>query len=330
MISNFAYDVTVILASYNPDFSKMRKTIKSVVNQTGVRVQLVICDDGSADNKFLEVEEYLRDLGFTDYKLVPSPINNGTVMNFYNGLQVADGEFIKGISPGDYLYEDDELDKWIQFMRTNKLRLSFGHAIFYHYENDVPKPIVRYRDAPAIPAIYNVENESSLLKHLQKIDWIICRDSILGCLILAKKELCIQYIPEILYKLKYAEDYMFRLMLLDEIKMGHYNAPVLYYEYGDGVSNSSREKWMKYLYNDEVAFSNILNSKKQDNKFVKQYCVLLKMGGLNFFGTRRQIMSVLLFPLSFLWKIYKVAYRRMGYSRPFQEKNEVISYIEHL
>lgn len=330
MIYSFAYDVSVILASYNPDFSKMKKTIKSVVSQKGLKIQLIICDDGSDNNYFPETEKYLSDLDFKDYKLVSSQHNNGTVINFNNGLQVADGEYIKGISPGDYLYEDDGLEKWISFMRNNKLSLSFGHAVFYHYEDGVPKPVLRHRDSPAIPTIYNIENDTALSKKIQKIDWLICRDSILGCLILAKRELCEQYITEIIYKLKYAEDYMFRLMLLDGIKMAHYNAPVLYYEYGEGVSNSSKEKWMKFLYNDEVAFSDILNSGKHDTKFVKQYCKLLRLGGMDFFGMKRQFLSILLFPLALPWKIYKLMYRILGFSKPFQEDGDVVLSVELL
>ena len=317
------YEITVILASYNPDPKKLFKTIDSVIGQRNVLLQLIVCDDGSRDNMFGVVREYLDDKGFSDYKLIPSEKNNGTIINFNNGLSASEGKYIKGISPGDYLYDPDELRKWIDFMERGGYGLSFGHPVCYRYEDGVPKIVKRGRDIPAIANIYDADRKSVLQREIRKIDWLVCRDSILGCLVLCRRDLCLQYIKEIVNKLKFAEDHMYRLMLLDNIQMIHYDAPVVYYEYGDGVSTSPKKR-KKYLYNDEMAFLEILKSGSRKDRFIRKYCSLIKYGSMDFYGKRRQFFAVLFFPISLPWKIYKLIYRKLGKSRPYEDTAETL------
>ncbi len=329
MEQNYKYEISVIMVSYNPSLIKLIKTINSVICQKDICLQFIICDDGSAHNYFSEIEKYLSEKRFNDYKLVGSDINNGTVINFYRGLLVAEGKYIKAISPGDYLYNDNTLCNWLKFMNKHNIDMSFGHAVFYHFVDEKPVLVKRHRDAPAIARIYDLNRRSELNKEIRKIDWLVCRDSILGCLIICKSELCKEYILEIVNRIKFAEDYMFRLMLLDNIEMVHYDAPVLYYEYGNGVS-SSPEKWKKYLYNDEVSFMNILRTRKNQNRFIKQYNRLLRLSGINFYSKRRQFFSVMIFPLSLPWKIGKLIYRKIGKSKQYRGNDSIIKEIEEL
>lgn len=47
------YEVSVVVASYNPQIEKLLFTIKSIVNQKNVDIQIVITDDGSFENIFM-------------------------------------------------------------------------------------------------------------------------------------------------------------------------------------------------------------------------------------------------------------------------------------
>ena len=53
---NQDYEITVIVCTYNPDLQKLISTLKSVVLQKGVKIQVIVTDDGSSNNYFNEVK----------------------------------------------------------------------------------------------------------------------------------------------------------------------------------------------------------------------------------------------------------------------------------
>ncbi len=311
---NYKYDITVVLVSYKPDFQKLIKTINSIIKQVSIHIQLIICDDGSSENFFDEIKDYLHSRKFDDYKLVESRYNRGTCINFYGGVRLAEGKYVKGISPGDFFYDENVLNKWFVFLEKNNVDLSFGRAVFYGYEKcggDIPSLINRHREVPAIPDIYSIKHNTNIFKNIRKIDWLISRDSVYGVQIICKTSLCLDYLEKIVGRVIYAEDYSFRIMLLDNINMIFFPQPVIYYEYGLGVS-SEPDKKEKLLKRDELFFYESLKSHCNDTFFLKKFLFYRKITN----SKKNNLLSMIIFPLSIPWRLYKLIYIKMGQSMP--------------
>ena len=98
------YDVTFLVASYNPEWYALKRTLCSALNQKYIKFQIVIADDGSKETFRNEVIKLFEEYEYKDYKFIEAEINKGTCLNIYNGLLSSEGEYIKTIGPGDCLY----------------------------------------------------------------------------------------------------------------------------------------------------------------------------------------------------------------------------------
>ena len=107
MNDNKMYKVSVIVVMYNPIPEKLWLTLNSIINQEKVDLEIVIADDGSKNNLFDAIEEYMKKNDFSNYKFVYHKQNQGTVLNCYDGVNQASGDYIKLISPGDLLISKD-------------------------------------------------------------------------------------------------------------------------------------------------------------------------------------------------------------------------------
>lgn len=96
--------VSVIVGAYRPDLHKMLLTLRSILLQKKCSYEIILTDDGSKENYFAEVKDFFARAPFSDYKLLPSEKNQGTVLNVWKALQVAQGEYIRLISPGDFMH----------------------------------------------------------------------------------------------------------------------------------------------------------------------------------------------------------------------------------
>ena len=69
--------VSVLVATYNPKWPELKRTLNSVLAQQGVDLEIVICDDGSADNKEEQIREYFNERGFSSYIIDIAEANGG-------------------------------------------------------------------------------------------------------------------------------------------------------------------------------------------------------------------------------------------------------------
>ena len=113
------YSVSVIIATYNSDLKKIKTTLKSVINQKKIKLQIIVCDDGSEDNHFAEIESYFNKNNFNNYELVANKENRGTVINVLSGCEYAEGDYIKSLAPGDGLIYEYVLYEWISSMEND-------------------------------------------------------------------------------------------------------------------------------------------------------------------------------------------------------------------
>ena len=234
-------ECSVVVCTYNPDWEKLRLTLKSIIMQKDCIYQIVITDDGSDDNLFTRAVEFFSRHNFTNYKLQSNSKNMGTVYNILQGIRVASGEFVKSISPGDFLHGKYVLREWIDFMREHReCVMSYSDAIYYRMKNN---KIVATKEF-AHPQCVDVHETISPRQYL------ISNDVCLGAATMVRRNLWIKYLEKIVGKVVYAEDNSYRIMMYCGERFAYIPKSFVLYEYGTGVSTSGSDVWGERLRKD--------------------------------------------------------------------------------
>ncbi len=257
------FEVTVIMATYNPVWEKCMFTLDSVIGQKGVELELIIVDDGSADNLFGRFSEYFDSKAFTNYRLIEHSENQGTVINYYDGIAVAKGKYIKLISPGDALFCDSTLSEWIRSLKKSGLCWSFGNAVYYSFGENRPA-VVRGPAFPRLIDCYTANNEVKC-----RWNYVVLEDVALGAALLCETQVFLKYLKVFLGRIKYAEDVVLNALMYDCILPLFYDSNVVFYEYGSGVSTGEK-KWKDIIQIDlRNAESIIVNFERKDALQIK-------------------------------------------------------------
>lgn len=223
---NNKFEFSVIIACYNPDSEKLKKTINSAVNQKNVRFEIIIADDGSRENYRSEIMDYFREIGFEDYKLSFLQENSGTVCNILSGVKMSDADYIKTISPGDYFYDENSLSEYLKVFQTKGIDLIFSRAQYF-----TPQYELLPLSAPANTVVFR---NRFLTRNI-----VSYHDYVLGAAVAAKREIY-GYLTQFIGKVKYLEDMPLTfLSLLDKKKVYAVNKKLVWYEYGFGISTNS-------------------------------------------------------------------------------------------
>lgn len=304
------YDVSVIVAQYNPDFSSVIRTIRSVIGQNNVAVQIIIADDGSKQDYFHDIESLFKAYGFKDYKFSKCDENCGTCINFKRAIDIADGKYIKPISPGDYLYDANTLHDWISFCEDNNIMISYGVSVYYQYIDDELRAFEKQITQPALNYLYSIDNKDFVGK---VIDNIILCDCILGASYLCEKDILNRYVTEISGIVKYCEDFSYRLMLLDGQSIVWFDRPVIYYSYGDGISSKKDKNGNPLLRRDERAFEHIILKRNAKTKIGRKVQRYIKSKFINRIGSR--LMSFVWFPRALIYRILRGYLKWRGKSK---------------
>lgn len=296
------YDITVIVGTYNPDWTKLKTTLNSIVKQKDINLQIIVSDDGSVNPLHEEIISFFVKIKFSDYKLVAGENNEGTVCQFYRGLCAADAEYVKLISPGDLLYDDTVLSNWLEFTKINNADISFGDAVFYNFKNETLN-IVKHCHNPKNMKIY--KRPSTYYERV--INYLCIRDGISGAAILSKKDVLLYYMRLLLNRVIYVEDYFIYLAVLDERKITYFPSIVIWYEFADGgISTTGDRIWKKRMHKDSITVYDICLEKwaKSDMRI---HSWLLEMS--EFIKNENPTVSEKLIrylkhPSWFYWRIY--------------------------
>ena len=293
------YQISVVILTYNSDFEKLKLTIESILNQKDCYFEIIISDDGSKVKYSDQIIALFESHNFKDYIFSELPENAGTCQNYYNGVALATGRYIKGISPGDYLHDCHTLSDWYNFMMRNHCRVSFGNSVYYNITNDEAY-LLRLRLQPQLDELYlpNTYNRKKAV-----LDYIFLLDVPIGASFLVERDLLQEYLTVILGKVKYTEDNIFRIMICDGIPLFHFDRRTIYYEYGTGISTSSNNRWKKIIH-DEIALTNsiIVERIMEKNYFDKRLKLLLRTP---YRSKKYTILKYILFPTLSILKIRK-------------------------
>lgn len=234
--------VSVLVVTYNPQLSKLYKTLESILQQKDIGFQIVLADDGSDESFYDAAEKLFESFKFTNYVLVKNTVNQGTVLNCLSGVRECKGRYVKTISPGDYFASDDALIQWYTFIEQKKAEWSFCDAFYYRMNCSNQIEFVEQYANPQDVKPY-------LKDEVQKYRWnyVVMNDICLGAAILCKKSVLEKYLELIEGKVIYAEDNIYRLMMTDGLKVVYYPKALIMYEYGEGISTSENDIWSKRL-----------------------------------------------------------------------------------
>ncbi len=249
------YNVSVIIAVYNPMWEKYERTIMSVLKQKNVQLEIIICDDGSKDDCFTKVCEMMQLHSFASYTFVKNKENVGTVKNLFRGIETAKGEYVYCISPGDYFYDEDTLSRLYSFSVEKNAPVVFGDAIYYHENNHKVFLSKRKYDLPFHVNIFDERKQN--MKTF--VSFMLCGNFILGATFFRRRDIALKYMRKIIDVCKYVEDSSTTAYALaDGVHHYHFNQYVVWYEDDSGISNSKSDKWKELLDRDLMAFYDLL------------------------------------------------------------------------
>lgn len=218
------FDISVIVCCYNPDIDKLKKTLLSINNQIGVTVQIVISDDGSSIIYRNLIENWCHNQDITNiiYNFLPN--NIGTVRNILSAIKFCESDYVKTISPGDYLFDKFSLCKYVEALKNDNVAISYGRAVYYtpegfllNYSNPINNKLFTNKKYSKYAVLYN--------------------DHILGATIACKKKFLYRVLSQIQGKSLLVEDQILvAIAILDGYDVIPINDYVIWYEYGLGVS----------------------------------------------------------------------------------------------
>ena len=259
--------ISVIVATFNPDLKKLEMTINSILKQKDIEYEIIICDDGSLNNYSLDLQKIFIKYSFLNYKFITSNTNNGTVINCYQGIKGSSGEYVYLISPGDYLYEKTTLVNMYRFAMRKNADIVFGDALFYSNNNGIINTDIKGLNAPFFIKPFLSNNGVIYYQ-----DYFNCGNYILGATILRKKEIALNYIGEFIGISKYVEDYSSNgSAILEGKTVYYYNDYVVWYESNTGISNQKSEKWQKLINADYEAIDLYFQKKYKNNHEISTY-----------------------------------------------------------
>lgn len=263
-MSDVFTEVSVLILTYNSKLDEIMSTLDSVLCQVKSNFEIIIADDGSADNHFSDIEEYFKKNKFVNYKLIGNEKNQGTVLNTLSGVLASTGKYVKDISPGDCLYKQDTLRKWYDYMEAEKLAWSFCDVIYYKMKGNTRYAISVNAHPNDIGVYMNGSSED------KRWNYFAIGDISVGAAMMTDRELLLKYIQEIAGKVIYAEDNVWRMMMYDGILGGYYQYYGVLYEYGSGISTSGNSKWFERIMNDWKKTNEILRLRDTMDSFQKQ------------------------------------------------------------
>lgn len=255
---------TVLVVTYNTDITKLLITLKSIVLQKYRPIQIVISDDGSKNNNFDKVRDFFDEYNFTEYELVANKKNQGTVKNFLSGLSAVKGKYVKIISGGDALYNEDTVGKLNSFMEENRVEGCFGLLQGYQSLGGGNIKLTNFNSPFDIEA-YRKNNDKAIKKNL-----VLYSDNTCGAAICFEKNYGIEYLERIVDYVVYEEDIFQVLSAIEDRRLHFLDEYIIWYEKGEGVSSKTNSRFQELLKKDVDSFYDRLSVDFAKNPLVKK------------------------------------------------------------
>ncbi|MDO5155661.1 MAG: glycosyltransferase family 2 protein [Eubacteriales bacterium] len=257
---------SVIIVTYNQSFESVKITLNSILRQSFKDYEIVISDDGSKENHFEKIEEYLLANKFEKYKLIANKVNQGTVKNLLTAVEAADGKYIKDLGPGDLLYDSSTLSKIYEFMENSMYKASFGLMRGYFFDTNRKVQSFDFVSPFDIEAYRSDNSNERILKNL-----ICYGDNVYGAAVCMTPEFALRYLNMIKDVVIYVEDLYQVISSLEGNYIGFIDDYTVWYESKSGISNKgSQGRYSEKMRADTTNFFKMIYELFPDNKYVKR------------------------------------------------------------
>lgn len=312
-------DISVICLTYNANPQKLITTLKSVIFQQGCNFEIIIADDGSENNNEQLIKNYFQQNNFKNYKLILNKENKGIVKNLLSGLELAEGKYVKQISPGDYLYDNGTLKKVFDFAERKNAKILFGDAVFYTYDNH-KLDILPYK-APWFSEIYTNDlnyNYDLVIKYQ-----LYYKDYILGAAVAYDRELLYKYLNVMKDSIIYLEDSVIKLFALDRHQIYFYKEFIIWYECNSGISTNTKRGFADKINIDNYNFYKLIMNRQSFYIKKAYYDTFFDLPNRNkIFKLFYRLINSLLIDR----KLYKLRIKRKQKSTELEEINKSLIY----
>lgn len=301
--------VSVILLTYEPRIDKLLATLASITEQKGILFELIVSDDGSRIVNVDEVEKMVSGIvpESIPLRFVKNRKNAGTVLNIYSACQYATGEYIKLISPGDLLFDDDVLHELYAYAKVHPLNAFFFGRAAYYCNDETIKTLDT--STPLYPGIFSSDDQS-----VQNLALMFGFGPV-GASYFYKTEVFIKYLELIKTHVIFTEDYTTSILyLLDGGKLSFVDRKVVWYEYGSGISTGNADKWRTIYENDCKELYGVAKQLHADDPYLEFR-----------FGDRKKRMLHPFIALKTIW--VKLTSHRKAEENSFSE--EQVDYLRH-
>lgn len=223
---------TIIVLSYNSELLQILLTLKSIIEQDIIDdLEIIIADDGSKKQWKDEIKNYFAKNNITKYKFAPSSVNLGTVGNILRALEYSSSNYIKLIGAGDLLFDNTVISQIYDFMCDENCKCAFGKLVGYSIKQQCIKN--SFYTAPLSIRPYKKRNQISYKKNI-----IIEEDNISGASMFFEKNFLHEKLKEISGIVKYTEDLIQVLAVLENEELRYVPQNVVLYEVGTGISTN--------------------------------------------------------------------------------------------
>lgn len=122
--------VSIVTLTYRK-FDRLFETIESVINQDYKNIEYIIADDGSQDFPKDKILNFFKSKNFSNYLILDSKVNRGTVKNINNAYKKSSGEFLFNLSCGDVLFSENVISQIVdRLISTNADFLTTSRVLY--------------------------------------------------------------------------------------------------------------------------------------------------------------------------------------------------------
>lgn len=132
--------ISIVTVAFNEE-KNMARTIESVLNQTSIDIEYIICDGKSTDETVEIANTYKEKFAAKGIKyIVNSEKDSGIYDGMNKGIDIATGEYIFFLNAGDWFYSDDTIEKVINVAKENGCP-DFIYGDIMRFERGVISPV---------------------------------------------------------------------------------------------------------------------------------------------------------------------------------------------
>lgn len=155
--------ISIITVVYN-DVLHIKKTIKSVLNQTYSNIEYLIIDGGSTDGTLEIIKDYVSELSF-----FASEKDNGIYDAMNKGIKNATGEWLLFLNSGDVIYDSNTITNLNKLFESCNADIVYGNISVISHELKVNFDIPA-RDISGLPDGMVMNHQACFIKRMLHLE----------------------------------------------------------------------------------------------------------------------------------------------------------------